>query len=427
LKILRKITALVCLLAAACCLFSACNGDNGNDGGNDVPAISPEPLPEPVRFIYSQTERIGWEKSLENYAKYPDFKGEPAFLIPGLEQNENFIIQGIEYCAALDKTLVCGYIKPETEHPNSVIFVIDMTKTAKTGSGVTYYGVLEKELLLEKADGTAFTGHAGGIAVGKKFVYLANGGKIYYFPLSEITAASATDNVTLDESIKVPVGASYCSYADGTLFVGEFEWGEDYTTAPEHHHPDNSELTAWTVGYELDEEGDSEGAFKYSDGDSVPVPDVVFWHGSKVQGFASTGSKIALSKSYGRKNDSSIVIYDNPIAKAAGAVTAAAAAGTANATASTVTATAARAAETDAAGGEFTVEISGVQVRCYLLTSPERTVTAPPMTEDLSVYEKDGKTYLLVANEASSYNYRHELFNSSKNPADFVWKFDLEA
>ena len=379
---MKKILSIfIIVLVASTCAFAACNTVE------DV--IDP-----PTLENYSQREHIGWSKSISNFEakKYADYynNGSPSFVIPGLNKGENFVLQGIEYCSELNWALLCGYVSPKTDVSNSVIFVIDMNKPVALKSGAPFYGALIKEILLDKADGTAFTGHAGGIAVSEDYVWISNSSKLYAIPLKDIVNAPATSHITLDKSVSVPVGAAYTSYADGVLWVGEFEYAKDKYITDETHH--KGELTAWTVGYKLNENANvnsPKDLFTFTADGKTAIPDYVLWHGSKVQGMTTAGNKILLSTSYGRKNDSKLYVYDNPLGTEA-----------------------------------TTVVIGGVQVPCYVLDNPLQTVVAPPMLEDLGVVYKDGKYSVLVATESGSYNYHgSNAFNKSSHAADFIWEY----
>lgn len=407
-KVFCLILAVIVMTTAAF-LLCACNDGNNdnndgnnsnsdnnsnNDNDNDSDIVS--------GLVYSQSEHIGWENSLANFNKsaYSDYysNGEPAFLIPGLNQGENFVLQGIGYSAHKNMTFLCGYINPETERPNSVVFVIDMNKTVTLGGGKSFKGAFVKELFLQNSDGSVFKGHAGGIAVTEKNVWISNGKKLYSISLDTIESAPASSDVKLSEGIKVPVSSSYCSYSDGVLWVGEFEYAKDnYNTDASHHHSEYASLTAWTVGYRIDESGkdgyDTNTGFKLSALADTVIPDYVLWHGQKVQGMAHTDGKIVLSTSYGRKNDSALYIYASSVGSSP----------------------------------DTTVEIGGTAVPCYLLLNEEKKVVAPPMTEDLTVIKEDGKCKVLVATESGAYYYHgYNFISQSKNAADFIWKYTVE-
>ncbi len=393
-KVVLMLACVMTVVLVLCCLLFACDG---KDSG-----VPKEYLTDPALEIYSQRAHIGYQQSLDNVKKYEEYSamGEPAFVIPGLNQGENFVLQGIAYQKEQNLVLLGGYIKPATENINSVIFVIDMSKYIKVDEGVFLRGALTKEILLDKEDGTPFTGHAGGLAASKNTVWLSTGSKLYYIPLTDILAAPASSHIKLDKSIKVPVNASYTEYSEGVLWVGEFELASaNYVTNAAHHDANDKKLTAWTVGYKLDETGkagyDPATGIKSESLKDVAVPDIVLWHRELVQGMTAIGEsngnlKVLLSTSYGHLAVSNLYTYEVPW-------------------------------NSPAPG---TVEVGGVQVPCYKLTECE-SMTAPPMLEDLAHVEEDGQHYVFVACESGSYNYHGGEAMKSKDPTDLIWKLKL--
>lgn len=387
------VLAVIGVFAAFAFLLSACNdGSDGSDNG------------EKPCFVYSQSEHIGWEQSLANFADsaFSEYNsnGEPAFIIPGLNSGENFILQGVAYSEALNKALLCGYINPDADSVNSVIFVIDMNKTAAASNGRIYNGVLEKELFLINVDGSAFKGHVGGIAVTDKNVWISNGKKLHRVSLETVINAKHSQTLAFEDAFSVPVLSSYCSYSDGILWVGEFEYAKDeYVTDAAHHNKDNSSLTAWTAGYVIDESGkegfDSNTGFKSAAMGDTLIPDYILWHGEKVQGMSEAGNKIVLSTSYGRKNNSALYIYNNPVRSGAQA--------------------------------DCTVVVAGREIPCYLFLGESKKVAAPPMTEDLSVMRVGDGYKLLVASESGAYYYHgYNPFSRSLYATDMVWLYSVE-
>lgn len=383
------------------------DNDTNNSETPNTPQVPETPstpqTPVDNKLTYSQTEHIGWEKSLSNFSNsaYSQYysNGKPAFVTPGLNEGQNFVLQGVAYCEAQNWALLCGYINPKTDKSNSVIFVIDMNKKAKTESGVEYSGALIKEIFLQNTNGSVYDGHAGGITATAKNVWIANGKKLHRIPMSDIVGAPESSEIKIADSIKVPVLSSYCNYSNGILWVGEFEYAkEKYNTDSTHH---SGVLTAWTVGYVINEDGgegyDSVSGFKQSALGDVAIPDYVLWHGEKVQGMAEVGGKIVLSTSYGRKYNSNLYIYDNPV----------------------------RGAHMKEA--DCTVTISGVEVPCYYLSEESEKIVAPPMTEDLAVL-KEGEQYkIFVASESGAYYYYgYNFLSKANNPTDFVWELNVE-
>lgn len=397
--------AAVCAVMAIAlsCLFVACGDAREplSPGGPETPFVPEEYLEDPALEIYSQRAHIGYFESLENLSHFDDYysSGEPAFVIPGLNEGENFVLQGIAYCERQNWALLAGYVKPTTQNKNSVIFVIDMSKYVKAAENTFFKGALIKEILLEKADGSAFTGHAGGIAVSENSVWIANDGKLFYIPLEKVISAPTSSRIALEKSVTVPVNASYVEYSAGTLWVGEFEYArDDYITDATHHDAQNSSLTAWTVGYALNETGadgyDAATGIKAENLGDVAIPDIALWHGSKVQGMTAVSDgenlKVILSTSYGRKNLSSLQTYDVPWR----------------------------------AQTELFVSVGGRDVRCFALRGA-KTIIAPPMLEDLA-YLRDGeKDCVLLASESGSFCYHGAENSKSTYPTDLVWKLTI--
>lgn len=391
------IAAVVTLILTSIAMVACDLPDAWTYSPDEIPEVTEPTIEVPKLQYYTQEEHITWKRSLKNItSNYPEYfeRGYGAFLVPGLKKGQNFVLQGVEFCAEKNWAFLSGYISPKTDNPNSVLFVLDANKTVWLDGGYSYQGALIKEILLDNADGTPFTKHAGGVAVSKNSVWLASDGKLYRIPLSTIESAPATSHIRLDASVNVPVLASYTSFSDGILWVGEFEYARDKYITDKSHHRDE-DLTAWTVGYKLAENGEdgydpATGIKSTALGGDVAIPDCVLWHGSKIQGFAVAGNRIVMSSSYGRRNDSSLMIYTNPIHEKT----------------------------------KLQVVIGGAYVPTYLLTD-YATVSAPPMTEDLSAVYEGGSYYVLVASESSSHQYYGAESSVAKNPVDFVWKFKI--
>ena len=296
-------------------------------------------------------------------------------LIPGLD--EGMVPQGMDVWAEKGLLLISGYFPDTKAHPCSVLLAVDLA-----GGGIV------GEYDLKNASGGYYTGHAGGVAVAGKNLYISDGGKLHRIPLSAFDAAGVQGDLTIVESISVPVRASFCNYSGGYLWVGDFYYGTSYPTDDFRHmtNREGKEYCAWSVGYKLDpttESGIADSARKA--GNAYATPDVILSIDQKIQGFAVVGDKIALSQSYGRKNNSKIYLYDNVLTTEA----------------------------------HTTVELNGAKVPLWFLDGKvkSKSYTAPPMSEGLAAY--DGK--LLILFESGADKYRND---GGKNPTDRVWKLD---
>ncbi len=391
-------------------------------------------------LIYSQKSVIGATVSESNIANYTDYYagGAQGFIFPGLSDEENIVIQGIDYSETLNWIFITGYVGMRTfdgatipcypgsptGNTNSVIFILDMAQDGPNGCK----GKFIKEIILSNVDGTDYKGEAGGIAVTAKNLFVTKGDKILRMALSQITGTDDTTyRLSFDEEIKIPVNSSYCTFDDAqsVLWVGEFEYGTLYSTASSHHTSHNGvEYTGWSVGYILNERGaggyDSENGFSISalvgcSGEGA-TPNYILWHdnspnisgngiGGKVQGIAFAGNKIVVSRSYLRDGATAgsvdgmqeIRIYTNEVY------------GSTSATA------------------DGTVTLNGVAVSCWYLDNAEVVETAP-MNEDLATYYDSAtdKYYVYIAADSACYKFRNgDGGGYSAHPIDFAWKYEI--
>lgn len=148
------------------------------------------------------------------------------FTIPDI--HKGFIPQGIALDPDTNLFYITGYTK---DHSASPIYIVDPTRETP-----------DKKILMANSDGSAFTGHAGGLSVldGKVYVAGGNDACVYAFDLNELNQASSGSSVascgtvnlkTDDDDIQV----SFTTVHDGSLYVGEFYREENYPTNPLHH------------------------------------------------------------------------------------------------------------------------------------------------------------------------------------------------
>ena len=312
-------------------------------------------------------------------AKYADFTGnaEAKYLVPALKQG--VIPQGIDVWEEENLLLISGYLKTNETLFSSMIVAVDLTTGELAG---TYF--------LKNVNGTYYTGHAGGIAVTGKNIFIANSSKLYRIPLSQIETTGAQGTLNFVEEIKVPVKASFCNYANGVLWVGEFYHAEvaEYAT-PEWRHLTNDKGTkycAWTVGYTL-ENTEREIALSAWDAStmSYATPNYVLAITDRIQGITLVGDKIVLSQSYSRTPDSKLFVYDNVL----------------NNTQDT------------------SVTLNGEQISVWFLDEDvlTKTYTTMPMSE--GVANCNGKILVLFESGAPYFS------DGVVNPTDRVWSLTL--
>lgn len=316
-------------------------------------------------FTYSQTQ-VCTDDAYTNVATFSDLTRNaiPALLVPGLSDTEQLVPQGITYWAAKNWMLVSAY---SSAGKNSVIMAIDMEQGKYVG-----------EYILVNADGSACTSHMGGIAVGNyNLYYTAGSSKIGYIPLSSLTESALPVTVTLQaeaETANLTVlngaNASYCNISDGILWAGNF-----YHTATGYNTPASANYNSMLYGYQL---SGNDSAAEWSSFKSIvnqPTYSVAIPNAyTKVQGVAVGGGYLYLSQSYGRKNNSTLSIF-----------------------------------ELDLNNSSITLD------------SAKTTMTNLPMSEGVTMVGN----YLYCLYESGAYTYRAEdPLNICTYPTDQIWQLD---
>ncbi len=295
-----------------------------------------------AEIVYTCSPVADADASVGAYARFQE-AGELSVIIPGL--NEGFVPQGITYLPQDDAFLFAGYSGGDD---NSALLSVSRAT-----------GELLKQVKLNNADGSKYTGHAGGVCATETDIYVSNAHKLFRISLEKYEALPASAVCAFEEEIEVPVNASYCSYAEGVLWVGEFQYGGDYPTDASHRVSTADGLQrAWNCGYRM------------SEGQDFSAPDYILSITERIQGMTTLNGKIYLSQSYGRRNDSLIYRYSSVL-------------------------------DTEPAQK---VEINGKEAPLWILdkTNREDALLCPPMTECLCavdggicvVFESAAKTYM---------------------------------
>lgn len=232
---------------------------------------------------------------------YPEYMANaaPDVVLPGLTDGENLVPQGIAYWAEKNWLLVSYYVdKYDSANAGAAVIAALDLNTNQT------VGVYK----FTKADGSAFTAHMGGIAVGTYNLYYTDGHHgIGYIPLTELTAETKTISISVGESVSIAsinngAETSYLSMSNGLLWTGNF-YNKDYSKVP-------GKYLSMMYGYEISgTDSASEFASLKAIAEKptyvVAAPDSV----DQIQGVAYRNGQIILSRSYGRKNASYLTIY----------------------------------------------------------------------------------------------------------------------
>ena len=173
-----------------------------------------------------------------------------------------------------------------------------------------------------------YRGHAGGIAIAGKYLWVASGFTIRGYDLEDIKDfIKDTDTTTVSEkglpkslkalpakklflsqSFKVDARASFLSFDGKTLWVGEYvRKAKDSSSTPVKHHALFDHI-AWVAGYDVDENGCPTAQTKYTytyrdkERKDVLKPDKVIAIRQHAQGMVIADDMIAVSVSRGTKN-----------------------------------------------------------------------------------------------------------------------------
>lgn len=282
-------------------------------------------------------------------------KSERAFKIPGL--GDGFVPQGIDYDTERHTYLVTGYDKAGGQSPLYLV-----------GDD----GKLQKTLRYTLADGTPYTGHAGGIAVGGDFVYLAGGADatVHVFARADLEKTQDGGAITavgslscyLEENKDDHLGPAFLQVSDGNLIVGEFYRPGNYET-PENHYvtcPSGATQRALALVYPLD--GTSAIGVSTTPVSAYSLPDLA-------QGFAVSEGRIYITASWALAH-SSLYIYDT-----------------------------AKIQRTE------DVTVLGVTLPCYALddTALVKRASLPPMAEEPLIL--NGKLYVMNESACNTYKF----------------------
>ncbi|WNQ09460.1 fibronectin type III domain-containing protein [Paenibacillus aurantius] len=326
------------------------------DSSNNESAKSASETAVPEHQPITQ-EDMGFEAPdpFEPFTEYLD-TSEPGAFVPGLRQN--LIPQGIDYVKEKNWTVISAY--RSDKRPSMLSFLDDAT------------GKLVKSFHLYNPDGTPYNGHAGGVTVSGKHTWVANNRFLYQNSLEDVYRQQDNTNLTFTPGgFRVYNNASFATYADGTLWTGDYYYPPSYQTPANQKliNRDGVEYGAWMTGYKLDPETDNLPAGRKLD-DATPVtPDYILSIPNKIQGAAFAGDHILLS--YTAENAySSLLKYRNPMKDAP----------------------------------HTYVEIDGKQVPVWFLDSAEKEdeMMIPPYAEEISV--RGNKACLVFESGASTFS-----------------------
>lgn len=217
--------------------------------------------------------RIGFRTPVHSYYK----NSTKAFVIPGI--SEGYIAQGLSYDKETDNFFLTGYMN---NHSASPIYVVN--KSSKK---------LVNSVRMSNPDGSAFTGHAGGLSVAGDKVFVAGSADecLYVFNKADILNAENKSSVKYVDIIEVKdftdgIGVAFTTIHDNLVYAGEFYREGPYPTRESHKIPTKAGYNkALAVGFSID-------------GNNA-TPEVVYSIPDNIQGMCFTEEGILLSESWG--------------------------------------------------------------------------------------------------------------------------------
>lgn len=218
--------------------------------------------------------------SVSDYYKH----SEATFYIPGT--NGGFVAQGIADDAEGNNFFVTGYMKNGSASP---VYLVDKDS-----------GRLKKTVFVQKEDGSDFTGHSGGIAVGSGYVYIAGSSACCLYVCRYTDVVGAEDGgrvkmvgkISLKTSNTDKIRVSFVTKTDQGLIAGEFYRAGNYDTLESHRYKTaaGDQNKAMAVFLKFSDTGE----FGVEDAPSaaLSLPD-------QVQGLCKVGDSLYASTSYG--------------------------------------------------------------------------------------------------------------------------------
>ena len=368
---LIRIVSLISVLLLLC----GCSS-NAQPSATEAPTEVQETV-DPTALRLTQESNVR-KATYENKSAYETFLAqcEKQFLIPGLKQV--LTPQGIAVCPTTGRTYISAY---SVDGIPSVVMVTE----AETNELVAEYH-------LYNADGTPLDSHVGGVAVTETHLYVSDkmdsdgAYRIAAIALDQLPGEGSYD-ITVTETVEMAMSPSMMNYSGGYLWVGNFYHpNADYVLSPNMPYTtmadDGSEYGCYILGFDM-----SQGHDRLISGDDYPMPDVILAAPNRIQGVTLAGeNKVVLSQSYGRANDSTLLVYDLDIQ-----------------------------AETD-----LELALNGQNVPAFLLDGHRlvQSINSIPMSEGLATVS-DGRVLVLYESGAIRYE-------DGKHRTSYVWALTVE-
>ncbi|MBX4147411.1 hypothetical protein [Paenibacillus lautus] len=222
------------------------------------------------------------EAANSKYKKFFDISKKGA-AIPGYSGTKEWIPQGLALVPSKNWIIISHYWGNKDSNQASSISIT----SSKTNKRI-------KTLYLYESGSKKHTGHVGGLAVSKKHLWVASGKKVYKIPLSTISSKKDYGNIVMTP-YALGHKASYATYSDGILWIGEYMDGEDQGGKQCAPGP-KGKLRGYPLTSSDALPPNRKAAYTWS------TPD-------RIQGAVVTKTRVVYSQSCGRNNASKLLIY----------------------------------------------------------------------------------------------------------------------
>ncbi|UVI32752.1 hypothetical protein [Paenibacillus spongiae] len=203
--------------------------------------------------------------------------------IPGLTGTKEWVPQGLALVSSRNWVIVSHYWGRSGKNHASVISI---ASTATNKRVKTFY--------LYESGSKKHTGHVGGLAASRNHLWVASGTQVYQIPLSKLASQEDFSNVVMTK-YDLSHKASYASYSNGVLWVGEYMDGKDKGIMMCAAGPKGR-----VYGYKLNARDSLS---------SHPEASYIWSTPDRIQGMALTADRVVYSQSCGRYNSSKLLVY----------------------------------------------------------------------------------------------------------------------
>ncbi|TCS93949.1 hypothetical protein [Hazenella coriacea] len=214
---------------------------------------------------------------------FKTFKAGPKIPLVSKTTSNAWVPQGVEYLPSKNWMLFSYYWSGKGDKPVALA-VVDLASNKHI-----------KTVYLYETSTKKHKGHAGGVTVSKKHIWLASTGStkgnVFKFKINDLIKAKNGGKLIASKSYKLKSG-SYATYYGNVLWVGKYTHGSSGLCSPNRNG-------GQIYGYKLN-----------SKDELVSTTPAYTWKTpDRVQGAVMTSNRVIYSQSCGRNNNSTLYSY----------------------------------------------------------------------------------------------------------------------